>query len=65
MNVQEYIDWHSTLGHDEFYDMCPDLADPKAIGPAMAVALLTSMYGAIIANIIFMPLLVKLEGYTV
>ena len=32
MNVQEYIDWHSTLGHDEFYDMCPDLADPKAIG---------------------------------
>ena len=32
MNVQEYIDWHSTLGHDEFYNMCPDLADPKAIG---------------------------------
>ena len=40
-------------------------ADPKAIGPAMAVALLTTMYGAIIANIIFMPMLVKLEGYTV
>ena len=32
MNVQEYIDWHSSLKHDEFYDMCPDLADPKAIG---------------------------------
>jgi chemotaxis protein MotA len=45
--------------------MLGNMADPKAIGPAMAVALLTTMYGAIIANIIFMPMLVKLEGYTV
>jgi chemotaxis protein MotA len=30
----------------------------------MAVALLTTMYGAIIANIIFAPMLAKLEGYT-
>ena len=44
--------------------MLGNMADPKAIGPAMAVALLTTMYGAIIANIIFMPMLVKLEGYT-
>ena len=36
----------------------------RAIGPAMAVALLTTMAGDI-ANIIFMPMLVKLEGYTV
>ncbi|MEK9856236.1 MAG: MotA/TolQ/ExbB proton channel family protein, partial [Rhodobiaceae bacterium] len=39
--------------------MLGNMADPKAIGPAMAVALLTTMYGAIIANIIFMPMLVK------
>ena len=32
MNVQEYLDWHSKLDHDEFYNMCPDLADPNAIG---------------------------------
>ena len=44
--------------------MLGNMADPKAIGPAMAVTLLTTMYGAIIANIIFMPMLVKLEGYT-
>ena len=44
--------------------MLGNMADPKAIGPAMAVALLTTMYGAIIANIIFMPMLIKLEGYT-
>ena len=44
--------------------MLQNMSDPKAIGPAMAVALLTTMYGAIIANIIFMPMLVKLEGYT-
>lgn len=44
--------------------MLGNMSDPKAIGPAMAVALLTTMYGAIIANVLFMPLLTKLEGYT-
>ena len=44
--------------------MLGNMADPKAIGPAMAVALLTTMYGAIISNVLFMPLLTKLEGYT-
>ena len=44
--------------------MLGNMADPKAIGPAMAVALLTTMYGAIIANVLFMPILSKLEGYT-
>ena len=34
------------------------------IGHAMAVALLQTMYGEIIANIIFMQMLGKLEGYT-
>ena len=45
--------------------MLANMADPKAIGPAMAVALLTTLYGAFIANILFMPMLIKLEGFTV
>ncbi len=40
------------------------MEDPQAIGPAMAVALLTTMYGAIMANVIFGPMLTKLEGYS-
>ncbi|MCT4685540.1 MAG: MotA/TolQ/ExbB proton channel family protein [Roseicyclus sp.] len=40
------------------------MEDPQAIGPAMAVALLTTMYGAILANVIFGPILSKLEGYS-
>ena len=44
--------------------MLANMADPKAIGPAMATALLTTLYGAFIANILFMPMLVKLEGFT-
>ena len=45
--------------------MLGNMADPKAIGPAMAVALLTTLYGTFIANVLFMPLLSKLEGATV
>ncbi len=41
--------------------MLGNLSDPSAIGPAMAVALLTTMYGAVIANMVFMPLAGKLE----
>lgn len=44
--------------------MLGNMADPKAIGPAMAVALLTTLYGAFIANVMFAPMLTKLEGYT-
>ena len=44
--------------------MLGNMADPKAIGPAMAVALLTTLYGAMIANTIFMPLVIKLKGYS-
>ena len=44
--------------------MLGNMADPKAIGPAMAVALLTTLYGAMIANCIFMPVVTKLEGYS-
>lgn len=44
--------------------MLGNMADPKAIGPAMAVALLTTLYGAFIANVLFAPMLTKLENYT-
>ena len=32
--------------------MLGNMSDPKAIGPAMAVALLTTLYGALLANVI-------------
>ncbi len=35
--------------------------DPKAIGPAMAVALITTFYGSILANLIFLPIAGKLK----
>jgi chemotaxis protein MotA len=41
--------------------MLGNLDDPSKIGPAMAVALLTTMYGAILANMFFSPLATKLE----
>ena len=44
--------------------MLGNMADPKAIGPAMAVALLTTLYGAMIANTIFMPIVVKMKRYS-
>jgi chemotaxis protein MotA len=44
--------------------MLGNMSDPASIGPAMAVALLTTMYGAIIANVLFMPMLTKLENYS-
>lgn len=44
--------------------MLGNMSDPKSIGPAMAVALLTTLYGALMANVIFGPILIKLEGYS-
>ncbi|WP_420348853.1 motility protein A [Pelagibius sp.] len=41
--------------------MLGNLDDPSAIGPAMAVALLTTFYGAVLANMVFTPLATKLE----
>ena len=35
--------------------MLSNMDDPKAIGPAMSVALLTTLYGAIIANMFALP----------
>ena len=40
--------------------MLADMNDPKAIGPAMAVALLTTFYGAVIANLMALPIADKL-----
>lgn len=42
--------------------MLGNMADPKAIGPAMAVALLTTLYGALLANVICLPLVQKLKN---
>jgi chemotaxis protein MotA len=40
--------------------MLSNMSDPKAIGPAMAVALLTTMYGAILATMFAIPIADKL-----
>jgi chemotaxis protein MotA len=41
--------------------MLANMSDPAAIGPAMAVALLTTLYGALIANLLAIPISKKLE----
>lgn len=41
--------------------MLANLEDPEKIGPAMAIALLTTFYGAILGTIVMAPLAVKLE----
>jgi chemotaxis protein MotA len=40
--------------------MLSNMDDPKSIGPAMAVALLTTLYGAIMANMVGIPISDKL-----
>jgi chemotaxis protein MotA len=40
--------------------MLANMANPQDIGPAMAIALLTTLYGALIANLICLPLADKL-----
>lgn len=41
--------------------MLSSMDDPKAIGPAMAVALLTTLYGAMFANMVALPIADKLN----
>ncbi|QGX39095.1 MotA/TolQ/ExbB proton channel family protein [Permianibacter aggregans] len=41
--------------------MLANLDDPSAIGPGMAIALLTTLYGALIAQFIALPIADKLE----
>ena len=42
--------------------MLSQLNDPSALGPAMAIALITTLYGTILANFIFGPLATKLKS---
>ncbi|WP_018921748.1 flagellar motor protein MotP [Salsuginibacillus kocurii] len=44
--------------------MLQSLDDPTTLGPNMAVALLTTLYGTILANLFFLPLASKLESKT-
>ncbi|PIE90152.1 MAG: motility protein A [Acidobacteria bacterium] len=44
-------------------NMLANLSDPSAIGPAMAVAILTTLYGAVAANVFALPLANKLAWY--
>ncbi|MCZ6749672.1 MAG: motility protein A [SAR324 cluster bacterium] len=41
--------------------MLQNLADTSAIGPAMAIALITTFYGALLANLVFIPFSGKLR----
>ncbi|NQT18616.1 MAG: motility protein A [Planctomycetes bacterium] len=42
--------------------MLKNLTDPSSIGAGMAVALLTTFYGALMANLVFLPLAGKLDN---
>ncbi len=42
--------------------MLSTMDDPSTIGPSMAVALLTTLYGAIIANMVCLPIADKLDS---
>ncbi|TBR41389.1 flagellar motor protein PomA [Marinomonas agarivorans] len=41
--------------------MLANMDDPKSIGPSMAIALLTTLYGAILANMFALPIQAKLD----
>ena len=41
-----------------------NLQDPATVGPSMSLALLTTLYGAIIANLVLIPLAGKMRAYT-
>lgn len=41
--------------------MLKNLNDPSTLGPNMAIALLTTLYGSLLANLVFIPIAAKLE----
>jgi chemotaxis protein MotA len=41
--------------------MLKNMDDPRSIGPSMAVALITTFYGSILANFVFTPMVGKLR----
>ena len=43
-------------------NMLQDMNDPSSIGPSMAVALITTLYGSILANWICAPVATKLKS---
>ncbi|WP_187648472.1 motility protein A [Nitrosophilus labii] len=43
--------------------MLQNLSDPAALGPGMAVAMITTLYGAILANVFCIPIVKKLKYY--
>lgn len=45
-------------------NMLQTMSDPASIGPSMAVALITTLYGAVLSNLVFLPLKGKLEQRT-
>ena len=45
----------------EYFEL-QSMDDPSTIGPAMAVALLTTFYGSLMANIVCMPIAGKLKA---
>jgi chemotaxis protein MotA len=42
--------------------MLGSLDDPSSIGPAMAVALITTFYGAVLGNLVYLPMAGKLKS---
>lgn len=45
-------------------NMLKTMSDPSTIGPSMAVALITTFYGSLLANVVFMPMSKKLKANT-
>ena len=43
-------------------NMLASMDDPSTIGPSMSVALITTLYGAFLANLIFLPIAGKLKA---
>ncbi|MEX1096228.1 MAG: motility protein A [Planctomycetales bacterium] len=44
--------------------MLGNMDDPEKIGPGMAVALITTLYGAVVSNMLFLPIADKLAFYS-
>ena len=45
-------------------NMLKKLDDPSSLGPGMAVALVTTFYGSVLANLVFLPMAGKLKSYS-
>lgn len=43
-------------------NMLKEMDDPSSVGPNMSVALITTFYGSVFANVIFLPIANKLKG---